>query len=116
MPFVNLEDRGVSLNPEDQPDYVPLLGRPEPAEASTTMSSSSTSSPPIVAVPEHSHAGESASNGAAENAVKLVEGQCRTLKAALEDRLSCAVPEDHGIMHWLPYHSIIFIDPSRRRR
>ena len=83
------------MNPEDQPDYVPLLGRPEDADAQ-----SQNPKPPVVAVPEHSHAGESA-NGAAEKGVQLVEDQCRTLKAALEDRLAWKIPEGHAIMHWL---------------
>ena len=39
------------------------------------------------AVPEESAPGESASNGAAERAVQMVEDQLRTMKLALEHRL-----------------------------
>ena len=41
----------------------------------------------IVACPEHSHPGESQSNGKAEAAVKTLVNQARTLKVALESRL-----------------------------
>ena len=41
----------------------------------------------IVACPEHSHPGESQSNGRAEAAVKNLVNQARTLKVALEIRL-----------------------------
>ena len=47
---------------------------------------------PIVAVPEHSHPGESASNGKAESAVRTLVDQARTLKVALEARLGCTKP------------------------
>ena len=58
-----------------------------------------------LAVPEHSHVGESQSNGMTERAVQLVEDQARVLKAALEDRLGCAVPLTHAVMHWLIRHA-----------
>ena len=53
------------------------------------------------AVPEHSHPGESRSNGAVERAVQMVEDQARTLKCAIEDRVGYVFPADHAILHWL---------------
>ena len=53
------------------------------------------------AVPEESAPGESQSNGAAERAVRSLEDQIRTMKLALEARLSCQIPTDHIIMRWL---------------
>ena len=73
--------KGESLNPEDQPGYSPVLG-----------------------VPEHSHAGESSSNGASERAVQMVEDQSRTLKIALENRAGWQIPKGHTIMHWIIFH------------
>ena len=56
------------------------------------------------AVPEHSAVGESSSNGTAENTVLQVEGQMRTLKAALEARLGARLPNTHPVMRWLVQH------------
>ena len=81
---------GQSLNPEDPPDYVPLHGaRDEPHEGNAAthdigiMGSNadgaqiSTRSAEL-ALPEHSHAGESHSNGASGSTVQLIEDQART--------------------------------------
>ena len=61
----------------------------------------------LLAVPEHSHPGESASNGYAEAAVKLVVNQARTLKVALECRLrrDKPFPCSHPIVAWLFEHA-----------
>ena len=50
---------------------------------------------PLVAVPEHSHAGESQSNGLAERAVQMIEDQARTVKLALEDEFQWVIPIEH---------------------
>ena len=60
-----MESEGVEILP-DQP--------PNPMAIDATQ----------VAVPEHSHPGESQSNGKAENAIRTVEDQVRTLKATFE--------------------------------
>ena len=49
----------------------------------------------MIAVPEHSHPGESRSNGLSERAVQTLEDQTRTLKVALEARLGVAIPVYH---------------------
>ena len=63
--------------------------------------------PTVLAVPEHSHPGESASNGYAEAAVKLVVNQARTLKVALECRLrrDRPIPCSHQVIAWLFEHA-----------
>ena len=61
----------------------------------------------MIGVPEHSHPGESQSNGAAEAAVKALVAQARTLKAALEGNLKLAtpIPCGHPVVHWLFEHA-----------
>ena len=59
----------------------------------------------LLAVPEHSHTGESQSNGFAERSVQLVEDQARTMKAALEDRLGQRIAAAHPLMRWLIHHA-----------
>jgi hypothetical protein len=50
---------------------------------------------------ENSPIRESEANGAVERAIQTWEGQVRTLKDALEYRLSCTIPPDHPIMTWM---------------
>ena len=61
----------------------------------------------VVACPEHSHPGESQSNGKAEVSVKILVGQARTLKVALETRLKCEapIPCTHPVVAWLFEHA-----------
>ena len=54
-----------------------------------------------VGAPEKTHPGESQSNGKAERGVRIVEEQVRTLKAALEARISTKIPSTHPIIEWL---------------
>ena len=61
------------------------------------------------AVPEESAPGESQSNAAAERAARSVEDQVRTMKLALEARLSCKIPTDHIIMRWLVEHAAVLL-------
>ena len=56
-------------------------------------------------VPEESPVGQSASNGTAERAVQQIEGQVRTVKLALEDRLQADIPSGHPVMAWLVSHA-----------
>ena len=83
-PEVSDEDEKPSMDPD-----APVL----PTTAPMTKTQ--------LAAPEHSHTGESQSNGYAERAVQLVEDQARTLKAALEDRMQTRIPCDHALMRWL---------------
>ena len=54
--------------------------------------------PAHLAVPEHSHPGESKSNGLAERAVQTFEDQFRTFNAALEGNLQQQLSNSHPIM------------------
>ena len=60
---------------------------------------------PNLAVPGHSHTGESQSNGQAERSVQMVEDMVRTLKAALEDRLEIRIESTSPSMRWLFMHA-----------
>ena len=55
-------------------------------------------------VMEHSPRYESKSNGRAENAVKRIEGQVRTLKLALEAAIGQELEVTHPIFEWLVEH------------
>ena len=57
------------------------------------------------AAPEHTHPGESQSNGLAERSVGIFEDQFRTLKHALETRLKRRLPSDHPVTAWLVEHT-----------
>ena len=56
-------------------------------------------------VPEASSAGESQSNGKAENAIRRVEDLARTYKSALETHLDERLPATHPVFHWLVEHA-----------
>ena len=58
-----------------------------------------------IAVPEHSHVGESASNGLAERAVQAFENQFLTLRHALEIRMGGPIDIKHACMTWLVQHT-----------
>ena len=59
----------------------------------------------LIAVPEHSHPGESQSNGLAERSIQELVGQLRTLKLSLETRLKVRLPCHHPVFAWLVEHS-----------
>ena len=59
----------------------------------------------LVAVPEHSHPGESQSNGLAERTIQEVVDQARTLKLALESRLKARLPCYRPVFAWLIEHT-----------
>ena len=89
---------GRTIRPSDAP-------YPSKENVDDLQGDSPNAAPTELAVPEHSHAGESQSNGAAERYVQTVEDQSRNLKAALEDRLGWKIPFDHPIVHWIIYQS-----------
>ena len=45
--------------------------------------------------------GDSQANGVAERAVRTLEGQIRTLKAALEDKLGSGIDKEHPLWQWM---------------
>ena len=63
-----------------------------------------------LAVPELTMPGESQSNGKAERAVRSIEDQVRTLKAALETHISARIPVDHPVMEWIVEHAAFLIN------
>ena len=54
--------------------------------------------------------GESASNGEVENAIRQVEGQTRTIKSSLEERLGEKLLANNNCVPWLIRHSAELID------
>ena len=53
----------------------------------------------------NSPAYESPSNGVGERGVQSHEGQCRTIKLALEDRFQHRIPVEHASIPWLVRHA-----------
>ena len=54
---------------------------------------------------ENSPVGDSRSNGFIECAVERVEGQVRTMKLALEERIGIKIPADSCVLPWLVEHA-----------
>ena len=81
---------------EDDPGDAPAYARLDPQAAEQPPMASY-----VMAVPEHSGAGESQSNGGGGRAVQMVEGQARTPRAHLQDLIGCGVPCTHPLMRWL---------------
>ena len=52
-------------------------------------------------VPEESPVGESQSNPEVEGAIKLVKGQVRVMKLAVQSRYHTEIPENHPIVPWM---------------
>ena len=67
----------------------------------------------LVAVPEHSHPGESQSNGLAERTMREVIDEIRTLKLSLETRVKGRIPNEHSVMAWLVEHAAYMLNRCR---
>ena len=65
----------------------------------------STAAPTLIAVPELTHPGESASNGLAERSIRSIEEQTRTFLAATEARIRIPIPSDHPLLGWIVEHA-----------
>ena len=63
---------------------------------------------------EHSPVAEHQSNGVAERAVKSVQGQVRTLKLALEARISEKVAETSDVVPWMIRHAAMLLNIGQR--
>ena len=63
-----------------------------------------------VAVPEHSHPGESQSNGLAERTMREVTDDIRTLKLSLELRVKGRLANDHPVMSWMVEHAAYLLN------
>ena len=95
--------RVSSDEPIPMPDVIEhedVIAAEAPPPAKTTNEQ-----PAVVAVPEHSHPGESASNGLSERSVQTFEDQFRTFKIALEANLGHHLPNDHPVLPWLVEHT-----------
>ena len=64
---------------------------------------------------ENSAVGDSNSNGTVERAIQDVEGQCRTMRSALEERLAVPVKIDSPVVPWLIRHAAVLITRCRVR-
>ena len=60
--------------------------------------------PGVECVPREAPVGDSRANGSAENAVKQVKGEFRTLKTSTEDRYSCKIDAKSCLLVWIPRH------------
>ena len=60
--------------------------------------------PGVEYVPKKSPVDDSRANGAAENAVKVMEGMIRTLKTATEDKYGCRLDDRNCLRVWMPRH------------
>ena len=58
----------------------------------------------VVACPEHSHPGESQSNGKAERAVQEAEDMLITMRIALEERINANICSTYAVLKWLCEH------------
>ena len=58
--------------------------------------------PGVECVPKETLVGDSRANGSAENAVKQVKGQFRTLKTSTEDRYRCTIDAKSCLLAWMP--------------
>ena len=60
--------------------------------------------PGVECVPTEALVGDSRANGSAENAVKQVKGQFRTLKTSTQDLYSCKLDAKSCLLAWIPRH------------
>ena len=63
---------------------------------------------------ERSPVAEHQSNGVAERAVKTVQGQVRTMKMALEARISEKVVETSDLIPWMVRHAAMLVNIGQR--
>ena len=63
-----------------------------------------------VAVPEHSHPGESQTNGLAERAVQELVDHVRVFKLALEANINARIPAEHPILAWIVEHAAYLLN------
>ena len=64
---------------------------------------------------DNSAVGDSDSNGTIERAIQDVQGQCRTMRSALEDRLKCKISLKSPVVPWLVRHAGYLITRCRVR-
>ena len=64
---------------------------------------------------DNSRVGDSDSNGTIERAIQDVEGQCRTMRSALEEKLNIKITLKHPVTPWLIRHAGYLITRCRIR-
>ena len=90
----------IPSHTELSPSDIPTIEHDEGAEPEGENSGLAT-----IAVPEHSHPGESASKGLAERSVQMFEDKFKTMKTALDARMGYVVHVYHHIVEWLVEHT-----------
>lgn len=103
LPIAQMADDEPDAPPGDCPAHAPEA--PEP--------SSSPSSGTVVAVPELTHPGESASNGLAERSVRTIEEFSRTLITALQTHIRVPLTMAHPLCHWAIQHAAYLLNKYR---
>ena len=100
-------------DPED-PSALPIaeIDDDEP-DAPTHVPSAQPSTPTMVAVPELTHPGESASNGLAERSVRAIEEFSRTLITALQVHIRVPLTMAHPLCHWAIQHAAYQLNKYR---
>ena len=94
-----------TMDPPDDFEFPIVPTEDDEPDAPTHVPSAEPSTPTMVAVPELTHPGESASNGLAERSVRTLEEQTRTFLAALEARIKLPIPSDHPMLGWIVEHA-----------
>ena len=98
--------RTSQLVKSDEPIPLPdVIEHEDILEAELPPAKGLESKPALLAVPEHSHPGESASNGLSERAIQTFEDQFRTFKVALESNIGHKLAWDHPVLPWLVEHT-----------
>ena len=90
--LLKLGHKKVIIKSDQEPAIMDLINGVIEARAEST-------------IPENSPVGESQSNGLVERAVRSTKDQIRTLKLALQKRISCRIPPRHPAMAWLVQHA-----------
>ena len=91
---------------------LPLVEENEP-DAPTEVPRSelqSSADGPVIAVPELTHPGGSASNGLAERSVGVLEDFVRTHLLAVKTSLQCHIPIEHPIVDWVVQHAAYLLN------
>ena len=91
----------------DDPDdpSLPIAVEDDHEEDLEPATTSPPQTPTLVAVPELTHPGDSATNGLAERSVRSIEEQSRTFLAAIEARIKIPIPSEHPLIGWIVEHA-----------
>ena len=82
----------------------------EPDAPTDTPAAADDQGAPVVAVPEMTHPGESASNGLAERSVGVLEDQVRVLLIALQAHVKVPLSTTQPVVAWLVEHAAYLLN------